>query len=83
MLVRKRNRRSMESAFRAAGLIVVDEWGARIDESQFEKELNPDYNKDVGPSGWRILYESFAPVWLINWGFRRHMRQSSDGSGTD
>ena len=41
--VRQRNRRSVEETLRAAGVTIVDEYGARIDDSQFEKELDPEF----------------------------------------
>lgn len=75
--VRSRDRRHVERIFRDLGITIVDEWGARIDESQFEKESDPTFNRKAG-SGWRSMYESLAPLTLINWRLRRDMRQSSD-----
>jgi hypothetical protein len=76
--VRKRDRRDVERALRSLNVTIVDEWGARIDESQFAKEEDPEFNRNVGPGFWRMMWESFAPLFILNWGWRRRMRQSSD-----
>lgn len=44
MYVRKRKRRAVEGRLRAKGVVIVEEWGARIHESQFEKEKEADPN---------------------------------------
>lgn len=82
LYVRRGDRRAVERVLRDLHVLIVDEWGARIDESQFEKEADPLFNRNPGPGFWRIMYQSFAPLWFINWRIGRHMRQSSDGSGT-
>lgn len=49
-------RRELERLLRDAGVTIVDEYGARIDQSQFEKEADPtfvprsvaEYRRDVG-----------------------------------
>jgi hypothetical protein len=76
--VRKRDRRTIEGVFRQLGVVIVDEYGARIDKSQFEKERDPSFNKNPGPGFWRLMYELFMPLWVLNWRWRRDMRQSSD-----
>ena len=43
MVVGKRRRRAVERSLRDAHVQVVDEYGARIDESQFRKEEDPEF----------------------------------------
>ncbi len=72
--------RTAERSLRDAGVIVVDEFGARIDESQFDKEADPSFNRKVGPGFAGSLWDAFAPNWYLAWRYRRDMRQSSDNA---
>jgi hypothetical protein len=72
------DRRQVEAALRGVGLTIVDEWGARVDESQFVKEQDPRFNRRVGPGFFVFLVESFAPLSVVGWLHRRRVRQSSD-----
>jgi hypothetical protein len=71
-------RRSLEAQFRATRLVIVDEWGAQIDASQFEKEGDPTFRRlrtdDDLPSLWWAL----VPNSYLRWRHRRRVRQSSD-----
>jgi hypothetical protein len=42
VVVRRSRLRSFEEQLRAAGVVIVDVWGARIDASQFAKEEDPE-----------------------------------------
>lgn len=81
--VSKRDRRVIEAAFRNLGVPVVDEYGARIDESQFEKELvAPEQLRDPDAIGaWRLVALMLTPNWFLGWRDRRRVRQSSDDAG--
>ena len=56
MIVGKDRQRDIEKSLRGGGVQIVDEYGARIDESQFDKEADPefiprcvaDYKRGVG-----------------------------------
>ena len=76
--VRQRDRRAIEEALRTLGVIVVDEYGARIDASQFEKEADPEFNRNAGPPLVHLLIDSFAPMAIVRWHHGRRVRQSSD-----
>ena len=52
VLVKRRSRRSVESTLRDHGVQIVDEYGCRIDQSQFEKESDPRFNRKIGPGFW-------------------------------
>jgi hypothetical protein len=76
--VEKGARRGVEAELRAAGMVIVDEWGARIDASQFEKEADPAFRKlrtddDLPSALWALV-----PNWYLGWRHRRLVRQSSD-----
>ena len=77
--VRPRLRRDVEAHLRELGAVIVDEYGAQIDASQFEKEADPAFRKlrtnDDLPS---LLYGLLVPNWYLRWRFRRVVRQSSD-----
>jgi hypothetical protein len=68
----------VESALRDFGVRIVDEYGANIDQSQFEKEADPTFNKNVGPPLVHVLIDSFAPMPIVRWHHGRRVRQSSD-----
>jgi hypothetical protein len=76
--VKRADRRVVEQAFRRLGIVVVDEHGARIDESQFKKEAEPTFNQNVDPPMSEWVVDSFAPLWFVNWYRGRRVRQSSD-----
>jgi hypothetical protein len=76
--VRKRDRREVESAMRELGVVMVDQFGCRIDISQFEKEADPSFNRKIGPGFWGFWVLAFGPSWAANRMLRRHMRQLSD-----
>jgi hypothetical protein len=76
--VKRTDRRVVEEAFRRLGIVVVDEYGARIDESQFQKEADPMFNQNVDLPISEWLVDSFAPLWFVNWFHGRRVRQSSD-----
>jgi len=69
--VRPPGRRPVEFAFRALGVEVVDEWGARIDLSQFEKESDPAFNRKVGPGFWGFFVMAFFPLLYFWWQAKR------------
>jgi hypothetical protein len=75
--VRDCDRRAVEGVFRSLGVIVVDEFGARIDPSQFEKEADPEFNRNAGPPLMHLLIDSFAPMPIVRWHRGRRVRQSS------
>lgn len=78
ILVRRRDRRPVELGLRTLGVQIVDEYGARIDETQFEKEADPAFNKNPGPRLSQLLVDSFAPMWVVRWHQGRRVGQSSD-----
>jgi hypothetical protein len=45
LVARRRDRRQIEGELRRRGIVIVDEWGARVDQSQFEKEADPGFNR--------------------------------------
>jgi hypothetical protein len=78
MRVKPSDRRRVEAAFRSLGVVIVDEWGAQIEESQFAKEADPQFNRNVDdglPSFWVAL---LTPNWYLRYRHRRLVRQSSD-----
>lgn len=78
VLVAKSRMRDVEQALRCGGVMIVDEVGARIDASQFEKEADPAFNRNVDdgfPSFWASL---LTPNFVLRWRHERSMRQSSD-----
>jgi hypothetical protein len=77
MFVRRRERRPTEREFRRRGLVIVDEWGARIDESQFAKEGDPRFNRKSDPE-YLSWWEFYLPMFLLKRRESRHVRQSSD-----
>jgi hypothetical protein len=78
--VRLRDRRAVELEFRALGLVIVDQYGCRIDDSQFEKEADPDFNRKIGPGSLGFLGMAFGPKWLSHRLDARYMRQSYDNA---
>jgi hypothetical protein len=83
VLLRRRSRRGVESALRENRVQIVDEFGCRIDRSQFDKEADPRFNGKVGPGFWGFLAMAFGPKWLIARLDARYMRQSSDSAGSE
>ena len=83
VLVRRCSRRTVESVLREGGVQIVDEYGCRIDESQFEKEADPRFNRKVGPGFWGFLGLAFGPKWLGARLDATYMRQSSDNAGSE
>lgn len=78
MRVRRSERRRIEAALRSVGVVVVDEFGAIVDDSQFEKEADPAFNRRIGPGFVGFLAMAFGPRWLAGLIHQRHMRQLSD-----
>ena len=76
--VRPRACRAVEGKLRSAGVTIVDEYGAQIDQSQFDKEADPSFNHKVGPGFWYLVGALLTPNWYLGWRHRRLMRQSSD-----
>src|SRR4051812_39754935 len=54
-------RRNIERALRDADLVIVDRYGARIDLSQFQKEADPTYGRDVRWVAWTGLAGALIP----------------------
>jgi hypothetical protein len=77
VVIRRSGQRRFEQQLRAHGVVIVDEWGARIDDSQFEKEADPRFNWNVD-DGPPFLVAAFAPMFVVRWWDRVTMRQSSD-----
>jgi hypothetical protein len=75
-----RLRREVESELRLAGVVIVDEWGAQIDSSQFEKESDPDFRKLRTDDAFfpSLVWTLLTPNWYLRWRHRRLMRQLSD-----
>jgi hypothetical protein len=78
VLTGKDKRRDAERRLRDGGVLIVDQYGARIDESQFEKEADPDFNRRPGESVWPLLLIVLTPNVVHRWRHRRLMRQWSD-----
>lgn len=78
VLVRRSAQRGFEEELRAGGVVIVDDLGARIDESQFEKEVDPEFNRNVDDGFPPFLLAAFAPMFVLRWWERWSMRQSSD-----
>jgi hypothetical protein len=76
----KRRRREVERLLRDQGVLIVDRYGARIDESQFEKEADPEFNRHPGESIWPLLRVVLTPNAVLGWRHRRIMRQSSENA---
>jgi hypothetical protein len=76
--VARGDRREVECALRSLGVTIVDEYGARIDESQYARELDPAFNRKVGPGFAMFFLEAFGPRTVAHWLRRRGVRQSSD-----
>jgi hypothetical protein len=83
VLVKRGARRSVESALREHGVQIVDEYGCRIDQSQFDKEADPSFNSKIGPGFWAFLGLSFGPRWLGARLDAKYMRQSSDNARSE
>jgi nitric oxide synthase oxygenase domain/subunit len=78
--VRSKHRRAVEHEFRELGVVVVDQHGCAIDQSQFDRELNPQFNRKIGPGLWGFLGTAFGPKWLSHRLHERYMRQSYDNA---
>jgi hypothetical protein len=78
VLTRRRDRREAERGLRDSGVLIVDQYGARIDESQFEKEADPEFNTRFEENVWSLFRASCGALWSQ---CRRSMRQWSDGEG--
>jgi hypothetical protein len=83
VVVRRSQQRSVERHLRAGGVVIVDEWGARIDDSQFEKEAHPEFNRNVDDGFPPFVLATFAPMFVLRWWERRSMRQSSDDAASE
>jgi hypothetical protein len=62
LVVRRRDRRLVEEELRRRGLVIVDEWGARVDQSQFEKEADPGFNRL--PTDWNAFRDALTPNFI-------------------
>ena len=40
----------------------MDEYGCRIDQSQFEKEANRGFNRKIGPGFWGFIGMAIGPA---------------------
>jgi hypothetical protein len=78
IVMRRHKLRSFEADLRAARVVIVDQWGARIDFSQFAKEEDPEFNRDVDDGLPPLLVTLLTPNAVLRWRLRRLMRQSSD-----
>jgi hypothetical protein len=78
VLTGKGKRREAERRLRDGGVMIVDQYGARIDESQFEKEADPEFNTRFEESIWSLLLIVLTPNAAHRWRYRRAMRQWSD-----
>ena len=83
MLTGKGKRREAEQCLRDGGVLIVDQYGARIDESQFEKEADPYFNQRPGESVWSLLLITLTPNAVLRWRYRRAMRQWSDDAESE
>jgi hypothetical protein len=81
--MKRRARRSVEAALREQGVQLVDEYGCRIDQSQFEKESDPRFNRKIGPGFWAFLVMAYGPRWLSARLDAKYMRQSSDSARSE
>ena len=82
VFVRRTGQRAFEERLRLAGVVIVDQWGARIDRSQFEKEKNPEFNRKVDDGAPSLLLTLVTPNFILARRGRGAMRQwSDDGSG--
>lgn len=70
----------MEAELRERDVQVVDEYGCRIDQSQFAKEADPRFNRKIGPGCLGFLALAFGPKWLGARLNAKYMRQSSDNA---
>ena len=75
VVVRRSRLRSFEERLRAGGVVIVDEWGARIDASQFAKESDPEFNRNVDDGRPPLLASLLTPNFVLRWRSRRAMRQ--------
>jgi hypothetical protein len=82
VLMRRSTVRVLEEQLRARNVVIVDEYGARIDDSQFAKEADPNFNRNVDDGFPPFLVAAFAPMFVVRWWSDRSMRHWSDrGSG--
>jgi hypothetical protein len=81
--VAKRERRAVEGAFRSLGVTVVDEYGCRIDQSQFDREADPTFNHKLGPSAWQFWPRALVPNEADGSGFPLNDAAGADGRGWD
>jgi hypothetical protein len=80
VLVKRSARRSVESSLRDQGVQIVDEYGCRIDQSQFDREADPAFNRKIGPGCLGFIAMAFGPRWLSARLDAKYMRQSSDNA---
>ena len=78
--VQRKDRRAVKQEFRTMGVVIVDHYGCRIDQSQFDREANPEFNRRVGPGLWGFLGMAFGPKWLSHRLNNRYLRQSYDNA---
>lgn len=78
--VRRSTSRVWESELRRAHVRIVDEYGAMIDESQFEKEADPGFVKrrDPGePRIWDLVKALAIPNFVLRRRFERALRRAN------
>ena len=85
VLVRRSKGRGWESELRRERVRIVDEYGAMIDESQFEKEADPSFAKrryPHDPRFWDLVIGLLTPKFVYRRRRERarleYMRQSYD-----
>jgi len=79
VLVAKSKCREVERRLRDGCVLVVDQCGARIDESQFEKEADPEFNTRFEENVGSLFRASCGALWSQ---CRRSMRQWSDDASS-
>jgi hypothetical protein len=80
VVVRRSTSRIWESELRRAHVRIVDEYGAMIDDSQFEKEADPKFAKGRDPDdpdGWDLLKALTIPNFILRWRFVRALRRAN------
>lgn len=65
------------------GVVIVDEYGARIDASQFAKEGDPQFNKRDGIEVRSALRLLLTPNFVLRRRLRHSMRQWSDDASSE
>jgi hypothetical protein len=83
VIVSRSGLRAFEGQLRSGEVVVVDQWGARIDESQFAKEEDPDFNRNLDTEMPGLIRTVLTPNFVLRWRSRRAMRQWSDDATGD